>query len=669
MSKANLHRAFSAALLLGVLGLTGCGGGGAGGTAAAGSGAGTGTTSTATISVALTDPTTGAARTSITLGNPAKASATVVDAAGKPVASTVVSFATTPAGLVTMTPATGTALTDASGVAAIQIDPASLASAGAATITATAAVGTATPSGSASFGIGAAAVGLSALSLGQNPLSAYGTTSVSVNVTGVPTTTPVTVNFSSICATSGKATLPASVQSVNGVATATYQDKGCSAVDTITASIAGTAVTQTASLTVAAPGVASIQFVSATPTTIVLKGTGGAGLSESSIVVFKVVDNNSNPIANANVALDLTTRSGGILLDASSGPVTKQTGADGQVQVSVQAGSNPTPVWVTASVSSGGNTFSTQSTVLQISTGRPAQDRFSLSIKSFNIEGWNYDGVTTQVIAILSDRLGNPVPDGTAVNFIAEGGQIQPTCTTTGGTCSVNFTSANPRPTGDTEPSGRVTAGRVTVLAYALGEESFTDLNGNNSYDSGEPYNDLGDAFLDNNENNVWNSGEQFIPFNVANTSACVTGIANSPAAPSKANSCDGKWGAAHVRQDGVIVLSGSHANVSTSSFSMGGLCTKSFNFYLYDDNGNPMPSGTSLATTNLSTNLASIVPLPATVPNSNAAGGTAHSITVTAQLPGGGTCVAPMSGNASATLNITTPKGVSTYIPVTFTP
>ncbi len=679
MMTEHFRNALGALLLLATLGLAGCGGGGGAMGTAAGSGTGTGTgsgtttTAAAGISVSLTDPSTGAARTSITLGSPAKANATVLDSTGKAVANTVVTFAVAPAALANMTPATGTALTNSSGVASVQLDPASLTAAGAATITATASVGTVSVSGSMGFSISAVAAGLSGLVATQNPLSAYGTTSVTVTITGVPTTTPVTVNFSSTCAASGKATLPASVQSVNGVATATYKDNGCGTTDSISASIAGTSVTATTSLAVSAPGVASIQFVSATPSTIVLQGTGGAGLSASSVVVFKVADNNNQPIANSLVSFALTTTTGGIQLSAQSGT----TGTDGTVQVSVNAGTNPTAVWVKASVTSAGNTFTTQSTVLRISTGRPAQDRFSLSFGTHNIEGWNYDGVTTPVYIIASDRLGNPVPDGTAVNFMSEGGQIQPSCTTTGGTCSVTFTSANPRPAQDSEPSVlAVTAGRSTVLAYALGEESFTDLNGNNIYDPGEPFNDLGDAFLDNNEDHVWEAGEQFIPFSTANVSPCVTGIASSPYAPSKAGSCDGVWGPAHVRQNDVVVMSGSNAFINKSvpvpgyvpsfSYSMGGACSATLPLYLFDINRNPMPAGTTLAITNLSTNLSTATVLPSAVPDSNAPGGTLHAITISAPTT---YCGPPMTGNGSFVLVVTTPKGVVTSIPLSVTP
>ena len=682
----NSHLASTFAVLASLLLLAGCGGGGAGGTpAAAGTGSGTGgAPGAATVTVALSDPVSGAARTSITLGSPALATASVQDANGKAVANTVVSFTSTPAGQVSITPSSGTALTGASGAASVQIDPASLTASGAATVTASAQVGTSTVSGSTSFSIGAATLGLSGLSAGSTALSAYGTRSITVNVTGVPTTTAVAVNFSSLCVSSGKATLPASVQSVNGVAIATYKDNGCGAADTITASIAGTTVTKTVDLVVTPPSIASIQFVSATPATIVLKGTGGATLSESSIVVFKVVDNNSQPIANANVTLDLTTRSGGILLDGTSaGSVIKQTDPGGQVQVAVQAGTVPTPVWVNAST--GG--FASQSTVLRISTGRPAQDRFSLAVSTRAIEGLQYDGVNTNLTAFASDRLGNPVPDGTAVNIIAEGGQVQPSCATSNGQCSVVFTSANPRPINELPPVGYagVTNGRVTVLAYALGEESFTDLApGNNVYDGGEAFNDLGDAYLDNNESGQWDPGESFIPFG-AGTSTCVVGIMNtggvatSPYAPSKAGSCDGRWGQAHVRQQNLIILSGSSAYVNTArpgpsfvpgstpvdlSFSTRGGCGVTVQLYLFDVNRNPMPAGTVLVTGGLSKAISSAEVGGTPLPDSTATGGTLISVAVRIA---DSSC--PLTADASLDLKITTPKGLTTIHTLTITP
>jgi len=577
-----------------------------------------------------------------------------------------------------MTPSTGTALTDASGVATIQIDAASLTAAGATTVTATATVDGVTISGNAGFSVSAANAGLANMTVGINPLSPYATTSVSVTVTGVPAANPVTINFSSICAGTGKATLPASVQTANGIATATYTDKGCASTDTITASVAGLAVTKTVTLKVNPPGAASIQFVSATPNTIVLKGTGGAGLVESSLVKFRVVDSNNLPVNPAvNVTFDLTTRTGGILLDGLSTAVTKQTDANGEASVTVQSGTTPTAVWVNASMS--GTTLLSQSNQLRISTGRPSQDRFSMSLKDHNIEGWSKDGVTTTVGVIASDRLGNPVPDGTAINFISEGAQIEPSCTTSNGSCSVKFTSANPRPAD----------GRVTVVAYTVGEESFIDANGNNKYDAGEAYNDLGEVFInanesvDINENPAWDAGEQSISFNSANSSACNSGISTSPRAPSKAGTCDGSWGSAHVRQSDVITLSSGLAvfvnktlptsafipgtTVADTTYSMGGAsaCTAVFTYYAFDLHRNPLPIETTISTASTPTALGTVTLKPEKIQNNNSPGGTSQTLSISKPVTEG-SCVTLGSAGVPLSIVFKSPAGSETT--VTFT-
>lgn len=48
---------------------------------------------------------------------------------------------------------------------------------------------------------------------------------------------------------------------------------------------------------------------------------------------------------------------------------------------------------------------------------------------------------------------------------------------------------------------------RSSVLAFAQGEESFIDSNGNGLYDFNEPFVDLTEAFLDNNEDEVFGNG------------------------------------------------------------------------------------------------------------------------------------------------------------------
>lgn len=613
------------------------------------------------LALSLTD-SSGLVSSTLSSSHPLTATAKVLDGTGAGVSGVVVTFATDST-LAALSPVAGTALTDSTGTAKIQVSAASVSAAGAATITASATlVNSTTVQGASSYSVSPGVVVLKDFAIADASIAAYGTTSISVtvNVDGTPTTTPVAVSFSSGCSASGKATLASSVQTVGGVATATYTDKGCSGTDTITVSAQG-ASSVSGKLIVAAPKAANLQYVSASPATIYLKGTG---LVEVSTVTFKVVDSTGTAVSGQSVKFDLDTRTGGILLDGTSGAVTKKSASDGTASVTVTAGTNPTPVFVKAVATlADGSSLTSQSNKLTITTGLPAQDSFSLSIGTHNIEGWDYDGTTTSVNVIASDRLGNPVPDGTVVNFISEGAQISPSsCVTTSGRCSVSFVSAERRPTSDSEPTGVVTKGRVSILAYSLGEESFIDANGNNVYDSGEAFSDLGDVFIDANEDSSWSANEQYVPYGASGACSAPGTKGNYGFALSKAGSCDGKWGRAHVRRQELIVLSSSHAAVSPTSFT--GACgTTTYSIWVYDINGNPMPAGTTVSAgtsnvvfTNKSGTeaTASVSVVNGTVLDTVAVGGTVHGITVTAK-----DCTSKPTGNFA--LNVTSPKGLTT--------
>jgi hypothetical protein len=254
--------------------------------------------------------------------------------------------------------------------------------------------------------------------------------------------------------------------------------------------------------------------------------------------------------------------------------------------------------------------------------------------------------------------------------------------------------SSEYRPRNDSEPSGLATANRVTVTAYALGEESFVDANGNNVFDQGESWDDLGDIFVDNNEDRIWVLGEQSVQYSANNTSACPDALpANGKLdnATSRPGTCDAVWGQAHVRRSMVIVLSGNTAQTDKTTLPMSLNCSKSFKIRLFDLFGNPMAAGTTLSLSNIdvrdsfstvSTDPAvcggfspvqcnvpapqtvTVTIEPTTVPNTNAAGGTFHLIQVTGPPPPA-VCSAPVSGTFN--LKVTTPiSATTTIIPFT---
>src|SRR6266513_1920584 len=595
-----------------------------------------------TLVLTLANPTTGGATTAA----PATARAIVRDAAGAAVPSVVVTFTVDNTNLAAIVPPSGTALTDATGTATVGLNPASLNAAGAATLTATTQVPATT--GSLGFSVTPPNVTLSTPVFGTNPLSAFGTTSVSVTVlsNGVPVTSPQTVSFSSACAGSGKAALTASVLTgAGGVATASYRDIGCGGTDTVTAAVSGVTPTS-AVLTLTIPAAGSIQFISATPKNITLKGTGGAGLQESSQVIFKVVDTGGNPIGGQSVTFTLSTNVGGITF--ANGLTTSTAisdGTSGQAVVTVNSGTISTPVRVLATtVTSTGVTLSTQSDQLTVTTGIPDQDSFSISATILNIEGWNLDGITTILTARLSDHFSNPVPDGTSVTVVAERGQMGSTCSTITGACSATMTSAAFRPLN----------GRVTVLAYAVGEESFSDVDGdgladlvpNEVVDANGVSTDMPEAFLDNNENGIRDTIagsavlEQFIDFNNNGVFDVADGKYNGtlcnepPSGTSSAGTCSAAR-SIHVRRNFPIVFSGSDpvfqftdaARVPIASIDLRAVCTSAAPFSppvstvlvtITDINANIMPQGTTVT---FSTTNGTIVSAPTTftVPNSTA--------------------------------------------------
>jgi hypothetical protein len=557
----------------------------------------------ATITVAMTDTTAPfAARTSISISSPALVTATVRNASGAVVPNAIVTFSADPL-FGAFSGGANTALTNASGVASVTLTTSNT-SGGASAVTADSNVAGTAVTASLNYSIGASTITLSAIILPSGVLSAYGTASVSVDVlnNGVLYTTPITVSFTSACASIGKATLTPSVTTVNGRATASYLDNGCnntSPGDTITATLIN-GVTRTANLRVNAPSIGSIQFVSVitnpvtTPPMITLKGTGGTGRSETARVTFRVVDSAGNPIGNVLVNFSLNTSVGGLSLSSASATSDPATG---NVVTNVLSGTVATAVRVTATAGA----LSTQSDQLVISTGIPAQDAFSLSVSTFNIEGRDIDGVTTTLTTRLADHFHNPVPDGTAVSFTSEGGSVLPSCITVGGVCSTVLTSQEFRPTN----------GRVTVLARAIGEEAFIDLNGNGTVDginemidaNGLPT-DMPEAFVDSNENGVRDAIETFFDFNG-------NGIYDGPDARYNGILCTA--GAAicstqksiDVRGSAVVVFSSSSANIVINNGATITLpqCTPAgpgapltFTAAVVDLNGNAMPAGTTIA-------------------------------------------------------------------------
>jgi hypothetical protein len=510
--------------------------------------------------------------------SPGTVTASLKDASSNPIQGQVVTFATD-GGLGSLSAAS--ALTDANGNARVLLSPKAGLTTGADYVSAAATVSGAPLKEKVGFQIGGDGVSIASLVSGLTTgtsLSAYGQTNVTVTLGGVAAGTPVTMAVGSSCVDKGKATfLPASTTTTSGTATFTFRDIGCGATaasDNLKVTLSGTSVSQSLVIPLSAPEAANIQFASATPETVYIKGSGFA---ETSTVVFKVTDLSGNALPEQQVEMCLSTLVGGLTLDGSTGidcsvsgstkkVLTRTSNSNGEVSVMVNSGTVPTPVRVIATLV--GKSITTVSSNLAVAVGLPSQLNFSLSQGTRNIEGMNIDGTTNTYSIIASDRMGNPVPVGTTISFVSEGGQVeaskQITLSSGLSRASVNFVSAEPRPRD----------GRITVLAYALGEESFLDLNGNNIYDNSEDFFDLGDLFVDRAFNGQWDPAEdQYVSLSLTGTSACraatnsiLLGGQNEAWVPSRTGTCNGVWGRAYVRRAIETVFSTSSARPVWSS-------------------------------------------------------------------------------------------------------
>jgi hypothetical protein len=382
-----------------------------------------------------------------------------------------------------------------------------------------------------------------------------------------------------------------------------------------------------------------VQFVSAAPSdqSIVIKGQGGNGRTETATLTFKVIDNFGNPLAGKQV--NFTSSTSAITVNKA----TDTTDASGSVVTTVNSGATPTSFRIQATLpgtgANGGADISTYSDSIVVTSGLPVQSHFSISTTSFNVEGFDWDSTVDKPAAtiqvLLADAFGNPVPDGTPIvfqtNLGAVGSASKGGCNTVNGGCVVDFRAQNPRiATGPNSPA--------------------TPCNG---YGTG--------------------TGANVTPDTTRGGLATIC-----------ASTTDGTntlFGETHV------FLSGSHATKSTfngavlSTTSANMLPTSSasksttFQIQVNDENNNPMPNGSTVAISN-SANVTVSTPLPATVPNlagdntvsgsaATVAQGSFHSIMVSSSNASSCSAmpaVPPQDG--TFTMTITTPNGTVTNIP-----
>lgn len=398
-----------------------------------------------------------------------------------------------------------------------------------------------------------------ALDIQSTSLSAGGTTTISANIVDADSGNAKIVSqeygvvFSSTCAGSDPAKAAFSrAQSIvsSGEVSVTYEAQGCAGTDVISFKLyavdngvintTSALYTATGTLSVLPPEVGAITFVGSSAPAISISTISTPVLPKITEVTFKVLDQTNNPIAEKAVSFTLTNTVGGISLSLSSG-VTNQ---DGEVKAIVLAGTTHAITSVVASTlaNDGVTLITTNSQPISVTTtGLPDQKHFDLVADILNPGAYDVSGAEVKVTAFVGDHFGNPVPDGTVVNFMAESGIIEPFCETTGGQCSVKWLSAGYRPgqehddkydslnkVNETDPirAGASVFGLTTILAYSVGEPAFTDLNADGIFDSGEPFESYPEAILDDDLLNFYLNGdttdldvgsEEFVDFDADN--------------------------------------------------------------------------------------------------------------------------------------------------------
>lgn len=304
---------------------------------------------------------------------------------------------------------------------------------------------------------------------------------------------------------------------------------------------AGNGVTDYALVSVITPGVGSIQFVSATPSVIGVKGSnngGNSALPELSNLVFEVLTTSGQPVPDGTVVtFSLQAPYGTTLLTTSAQTI------DGRVTARIRSGTVSGLARVNAQTVFGNQIFNAYSSNVVVQAGPPASEHVSISLEpeDWVLPGMAIDGLDICYNIIIGDRFNNPVPDGTVVFFTGESGVIgeggQASAQTVNGQASICGVTANPRPYVVIDPtavaaqvdfSSVLPTGAlghswpavqfawrnrvVDFLAQVLGEESFIDVDGDGIRDPGEAFADVGEPFVDLNYDFTSHSHDGIIP-------------------------------------------------------------------------------------------------------------------------------------------------------------
>jgi len=306
-----------------------------------------------------------------------------------------------------------------------------------------------------------------------------------------------------------------------GVATATFIGGNTGGVARVRASvfIDNTPASDEVEITIRQLGF--IEFVSAVPDKL---GVKGSGKNESSLITFQVKDTEGDPFpAGALVEFTLSAAPG-VTLDSPN----DRTDSAGVVEATLNSGRVATTVTVTATAHVGTETLQAVSPPIAIVGAKPNARYMTFSCERFDVGGFILDFVETQCTVSLADRYSNKIGFATNVVFRTEAGAITSSAMTSEnitnmGMASVTIRTQDPRPK-DVAPlpnepfvgTHNPRDGIVTIVAATTGEEEFDDVNGNGAYDAGEPFEqwEKGEPFVDMDDDGIRDPDEPFIDAN-----------------------------------------------------------------------------------------------------------------------------------------------------------
>lgn len=304
----------------------------------------------------------------------------------------------------------------------------------------------------------------------------------------------------------------------SGIAHATFVGglQGGTAVINASANVDGKDLSDHLEIKVSQLG--TLEFVSAIPDRL---GVLGSGRNEYSEITFIVRDTMGAPFPAGTRVEFFHSGSAGI---ATLDPADVLTDHVGEARTTLHPGDAPASLTVTATAQLGDDMLQATSPPIHIVGAKPNARFITLSCDRYNVGGLVLDFLETTCTVTLADRNSNKIGLATNVHFATEAGSIDGSALTgeTGtdiGKAIVATRTGNPRPE-DVPPwtdepyigPRNPRDGLVTIIAFTRGEEEFVDINGNGTYDAGEPFTqwEKGEPFIDMDDDGIRDPFEIF---------------------------------------------------------------------------------------------------------------------------------------------------------------